>query len=471
MLWLYLDFPQIQLDNLLLEQANQSVAIIIIDASENNIVQLNQTALNAGIKPNMGLATALALHHDLHPLEYNEQLEHQQLKQIAEWLYQYSADIALNSPKGLYLKVDSMLALYGNFANYWQNIQQVLNSLNYQFNYAVAKTPLAAKILASTRSQTFLLKETQQQAQLKCMPIEVLFQQRKTVQQLQRIGINTIGQLQTLPIKELNRRFDKNTINRLYQLSGQQHHGLTFFEPTLIFRQALELLFEVTNSNLLLTPIQALLKRLTLFLIQRNLVTQNIKLHLTQKDHDALQINIASAKGQQQAAAWLRLIELKFESVVLQSPVTDICLSCNQFEPQHSIMQDMFNQQESGLAPNELINQLEAKLGEDYIFKLSLKDTFHPALASHEQKAISAVHSALPLNKQNRPLRPSFVLNKPQVLSEPVELVLGPERVQTNWWDKHELYRDYFVARNNAGQLHWIYRQPNGNWFTHGLFA
>ena len=55
------------------------------------------------------------------------------------------------------------------------------------------------------------------------------------------------------------------------------------------------------------------------------------------------------------------------------------------------------------------------------------------------------------------------------------ELDLGVERerIETGWWDGHEVARDYFVATTTRGERLWIYRDLNGRrrWFLHGLFG
>ena len=54
-----------------------------------------------------------------------------------------------------------------------------------------------------------------------------------------------------------------------------------------------------------------------------------------------------------------------------------------------------------------------------------------------------------------------------------LELLEGPERIETGWWDGDDVERDYFVARNPAGSLLWIYRERRvpAMWYLHGLFS
>ena len=73
-------------------------------------------------------------------------------------------------------------------------------------------------------------------------------------------------------------------------------------------------------------------------------------------------------------------------------------------------------------------------------------------------------------------------MSKPRLLSEVaaapcyegrLTLLAGPERIESGWWDGHDVARDYFVACNPTEALVWIYRERNagGGWFLHGFFA
>ena len=82
--------------------------------------------------------------------------------------------------------------------------------------------------------------------------------------------------------------------------------------------------------------------------------------------------------------------------------------------------------------------------------------------------------------------RPLWLLASPENLSEiagrphrrgqPLELLAGPERLETGWWDAAEpgavgdVRRDYFVARSPAAEWLWVYRDGAG-WHVQGVFA
>ena len=55
----------------------------------------------------------------------------------------------------------------------------------------------------------------------------------------------------------------------------------------------------------------------------------------------------------------------------------------------------------------------------------------------------------------------------------PLELLAGPERIESGWWDGADVQRDYYVASDRHGAQLWIYREcaARERWFLHGIFG
>jgi protein ImuB len=78
------------------------------------------------------------------------------------------------------------------------------------------------------------------------------------------------------------------------------------------------------------------------------------------------------------------------------------------------------------------------------------------------------------------PQRPSWLLATPEPLERrqgrpqrhgALQLLGGPERIESGWWDGADVRRDYYRARDSHGSLLWIYRDDAGQWFLHGVFG
>jgi len=111
-------------------------------------------------------------------------------------------------------------------------------------------------------------------------------------------------------------------------------------------------------------------------------------------------------------------------------------------------------------------------------------------LASHRpESAWVAADPKAVKTKSSQPLppwaafrRPSWLMRVPKLLRErdglprrrgALQLLSGPERIETAWWDGGDIARDYYVARDIHGVRLWVFREriaPH-RWFLHGVFG
>jgi protein ImuB len=53
------------------------------------------------------------------------------------------------------------------------------------------------------------------------------------------------------------------------------------------------------------------------------------------------------------------------------------------------------------------------------------------------------------------------------------QILAGPERIESGWWDGSDVRRDYYVIETTAGQRAWVFRPAGegGAFMLHGWFA
>ncbi|WP_339770187.1 DNA polymerase Y family protein [uncultured Paraglaciecola sp.] len=466
-LWLYLHFPNLQLDSYALEERAITSPLIILD-STNNIVQLNQAARDLGIKMQMSLGTAAALHRNLQVVPFNPKIEQQQLSLIAQNLYLTVSDISFFSPQGLLLKVHNMLGLYGDLSTLWGMIRKQLASHHVHFSYASGHSPLAAKLLAVKGWNKVTCKHEEIRGALKHINLVFTDLTSKEIGKLNSVGIKTVEQLFSVPFSDLAKRFDTQVITYLGQLRGDFKHPVDFFHPKEHFQQYIELLYEIERSDVLLRPIQHLLTSLENFLLQRDELTQQLHLTLYQRDKTPLNVNIGSQQGEYRARNWSALLTLKFESLILNAPIVALQLATGKTFVRSPDKQDLFLGRQGAVSRLQLVSLLSAKLGENVLFSPGTMNDYRPECASKYTPPLEVKESA-PLYHSS--LRPSLLLPVPIILSEVVSIMHGPERISTGWWDHHAVVRDYFIAMSQNGQWFWIFRTPEKQWFLHGIFS
>ncbi len=339
-LWMYLHFPALQLDSLFCQpQPGQPIAepppLCLLDSDTLLIKQLNASATQQGIKTGMTLSMACALCHELQVLPYQNELELQYLQQIAAQLYQISADIAMDPPCALWLRIEPMLTLYGGLTGYLTKLSQQLSPLQLSVNMAVANTAAAAKLLCFSQPGFIGFEPEYILAALKDCPLQQSQLQtsasgKKILQQLQSMGLVSLGQVLAIPRAELGRRFSADLVTILDELVGQRPTVSEFYQPPEQFSQSLELLYQLEHSPQLQAPLAYLLQQLQNYLQLRDQHCYQLQLQLELRDHPPLQLNLQSACGEYLQSRWLVLFQLKLQQLKLPAPLLKMQLTANQ---------------------------------------------------------------------------------------------------------------------------------------------
>ncbi|MEO3678752.1 DNA polymerase Y family protein [Rheinheimera sp. FR7-31] len=470
-LYLYLQFPSLLVD--CVSPLPAKVPLAVADA-QHRMVQLNTEAAACGIRLGMSLGTAAALCADLQLLPYQVDRQQQLLQSVAQQLYQLTADIALDPPDGLYLRLCAMLRLYRGLNGYWQVLYKALQALGYRYQFSCGTTPLAAKCLARQQLNLLSADSTELSAALKRSPLVASELSLPAQQQLKRLGITTLGQLLALAPAELSRRFEPELLSYLGRLNGDFYHALNYIQPAPGFNRYIELLYDIADTSVLTAPLSGLLQQLSMQLKQRDAVCYQLQLSLHfRSQRQAIELTVGSAQGEYLPERWLMLCQLQLSRLKLTEPVSGIELNCNDFKPRQAQTAALFDNSVATLSPLQLVSLLQARLGCDAVSSLCLQNQHLPELASRRQPpqgpkqslSETALQPVTPLA-----LRPAFILPSPRPLTEPVEITSGPERLCPNGWQL-AAQRDYFIGRNHKGQWLWLYRTVSHQWFVHGLFS
>ncbi|WP_059020285.1 Y-family DNA polymerase [Vibrio coralliirubri] len=489
MLWLYLHFPSLQLDTLFNSNElgssddSRDQPIIIVDEKDHRVLQANPAALQSGISLGMGLGSAAALCHNLHVHPYSIELEKSKLKEISQWAYLVTSDMALLPPNGLLIKASNMLSLYDGLDNYWHELKSHLETLNIQFSFATGYSPLAAILLGKQAINQATNNIEQMKTWVNQQALSSSELPTKQVERLNRVGINTVEDLLKLPLQEVARRFDIDLVNYVGRLNGQFKHPIDFYHPPENFQQYLELLFDIENILFIEKPLLKLLNQLECFLKLRDRVAFELTLTLHLRDKDDHPVSFYSAQGDYLAEKWANLTHLTLESLKLTAPVQGLTLSLIRHGEPQMAYHDLFDGNTGTLAALDLLSLLQAKLGQACIQTPKILHDPRPEKANQyslptlsksvakRQAPSGSEQQTTALSVVQQRLRPSILLPEPEALTESVTLSQGPERIISGWWDGEKIVRDYFIAHSENGRWLWVYRTPDKQWFLHGLFS
>ena len=128
---------------------------------------------------------------------------------------------------------------------------------------------------------------------------------------------------------------------------------------------------------------------------------------------------------------------------------------------------------------SELIDEFTARLGNGtchglHSIALHAPERAWQALQAHElcrPTAGKTLHSGhiFPPHADRRPL---WLFEPPrQVRRDDLELLQGPERIQSQWWSAAAVCRDYYVARHCLGAQCWAFVDVQDRWYLHGYFG
>lgn len=498
MLWLALYFPNLHLNSLVCagsvnpQEIQQTTAMVVINA-QRELVQLNDKARGVGLQARMQLGTASAIHNELQFYALDESLEVRRLNELALQCYAFSSDVVVRkAQRCLLIEFSGMLKLYGDVDCYLRTIMEHLKAESVDLLYALAPSPLLAEVLACWQNllaKPCLFAPDAEQA-LSSLPLACLNIGEKTIQKLQRLGLETIGELLALPDADLAMRLGKDFVRYLHQLKATAKPVLPRFSLPEYFHSSLGFDAEVQSAAALLFPARRLFERMERFLRRRSQTVQSLECLLCTRSKQVQTIVLVSAHPESSAQHWHDLLRLKLDYVKLDAPVLSLELQANVLLPLEVEAQDLFATGVSTRSVAATLSRIEARLGHQSVLHPILKDAHLPE-QSFEYRIVEDARSlqkewqvAEPRRQYaQRTLRPSVLLEEPQALAETVRIIHGPERIQTGWWQGvaqgnekgHEqargVVRDYFVALNEHKQLLWVFRDPEQQWFVHGLFA
>jgi protein ImuB len=172
---------------------------------------------------------------------------------------------------------------------------------------------------------------------------------------------------------------------------------------------------------------------------------------------------------------------------MLPDRVEAIRLATREIAPLDGKDGDFFAPTKNEEAGAQLIERLRARLGEEAVRTLALHADHRPERGWRWQRTVSVEAAEAKTNTNSNtkasgnlpaegPVRPVWLLPEPRSLADgpagaAVQLESGPERIESGWWDGHDVSRDYFVGRSERGEALWLYRDREGAWFVHGVFA
>jgi protein ImuB len=327
--------------------------------------------------------------------------------------------------------------------------------------------------------------------------------------------VQRLAELAALPRSGLARRFGAALLEELDRLHGRRPDPRLPLQLPPAFDSTLELQARADTTAQVLAGAQVLLGRLLAWAQGRQVRLCAFELHMRHDRHrgsrpPATVLRIELAEPSVDPAHLQLLLRERLGRCVLAAPTLMLALHCHEVTAGPPPNAELFpTRQGADLGLVQLLERLRARLGDAAVHRLlpladhrperaqcvvPARGAVQPPLtgASAAPAVAGALPAHLPLSRpawllaQPLPLHVAVHERLPRYRGRVLQLLSGPERIETGWWDGQPVARDYYVAADEDGTLLWIWRErlpvaggegggrgtaASRPWFLHGLFA
>ena len=504
-----------------LDTARQPIAIV----GQHHVIMTNAIAAQSGIEPGMLTTHAYSMNESIRCIAQDTDQESQTLKQLAQWMYDFTPHVCILSEDSILLEVASCLKLFDGIDTLQIHIQNRLYQLGYSAKIGISTTGLAAQVAA--KNELPLHTAGSPISQLQHLSIHHLALHPADTDKLKKVGIATLGELVALPRAALRKRLGQTATEHLERMIGERVDPQAWITPDIRFESSLFFTDNITSQRALLFPVRRLIQELTLFLTIRQLWTDSFTLTLSYRNKKQAEIQVNLAQPDNDETLFLRLFQARLENGLSSKETDQVSLKACYFYPADPDNRSLFDQtlldsnswargdlkehhtqdqsgkhSDSHIAKgppkvskeaNNLISLLRSKLGDHACYGLSIEDDHRPEKSwkkTIQTRANASQNGTMPQRPNHRAqkgidllpsaMRPFFLLPKPRRLSRqyiPTEhpsfrYLRGPERISFGWWEGIEEDRDYYVYQYQNRSIYWIFYRPlNHRWYIHGVFA
>lgn len=471
MRWVCILFPQLALDAALRQRPDpdEPLALLTGPAQRRVLQAVNASARALGLRPGQSMTAAQALSKGFATAEYDAAEIEQWQQFLAAWAYRFSSQVSVHYPRAVVFEIASSLGLFGDWPSFEARLRKELGELGFRHRIVAAPNPAAARVLANAYDGLVVPDDQALQQHLGQLPIERIGLEPSVATALSRMGLRTLSQVQALPRQSLARRFEVQVLKHLDTLFGARRQALSFYLPPDRFDVRIELNFDVQSHQALLFPLRRLTSDLSAFLCGRDSGVQRFDLHLEHAVLPDTVIKVGLLSAERDPAMLFELARGRLEQVQVAAPVRGFRLRAEDlptFVPQY---QELFDERPQQSLPwEQLRERLRARLGDDAVQGLRFQADHRPECA-WQAHVDSRNGDRLPSVQ-----RPGWLLTEPQAVHEhSSRILMGPERIESGWWDGADVRRDYYLIETRSGQQGWAYRTvgEQGPLWLQGWFA
>lgn len=450
-------------------------AVVEADSPQALLLWVNTAARRRGVLPGQRYAAALALAHDLRAGTVADRELAVAAARLHRHLLRYSprVEAAAHEPGVFWLDARGLERLHGSLAAWAARLHGALVRAGLVAAVAVGWSRFGSYGLArSGRGVSLAASPGDELVALRRVPLDRLQLEPRLRDQLDRLGVCTLGALCDLPEAGVGARFGA-AARALHRLArGAAHDPLQPTrppEPVSVVE-----VFEAPESDAwrLLFVIKRILHPLLERLAERLRAVVALDLELWLDDRGATRLTAAlrPAAPTLDAVLLLELVRLRLERLELAAGVERMVLRLRD-APAVAVARDIFGQQRrrDPEAAARALARVRAELGEEAVVRAELTAAHLPEaqarwlpLAGAPALPVAPTPAPTPVAPSRDDGPPALVrrlLARPPVVPEPRPAFVcgGPYRVSGGWWRRGEARRLYAFVRTGGGELRWVY--------------
>ncbi|MDB2353011.1 hypothetical protein N9V92_07465 [Luminiphilus sp.] len=247
----------------------------------------------------------------------------------------------------------------------------------------------------------------------------------------------------------------------------------TFIRPPR-FYDCLWFGFEIRSQIELHPAMQQLLQALTRFCRATQHQATHIEWQMLRMRGNNDLFDVRSSEAHSNPEVWFELSRLSLEQHALGTDIEGLALHVHQLQAQHDVVADLFGEAHNREPLHNLVDRLRSRLGLQAINQIALREAHLPEHSQHLSQDVASLPPLLTGLAQ----RPFWLFDEPHPIrlkddvlhwNGVLTLLLGPERLEDNWWQK-PTSRDYYIAQTQAGQPIWIFEDRySKQWYVQGI--
>lgn len=437
----------------------------------------------------MTVVHAQALAPGLAVVEATPEEDSEGLARLARWCLRYAPIVAPDPPNGIWIDIAGAAHLFGGEPALLTDLVGRLSHGGVTARPAVADTPGAAWAVARFGTISVVAPGRIVDA-IAGLPIQSLRLPLDVVDTLNRLGIETIGQLAAKDSKAITRRFRALPFYRLNQALGQEAEIIRPLPPADTLQRKAAFSEPISTPASLGQVAGDLIEGLCRDLETRDEGVRQLDLMFSRVDGIFQGIRIGTARACRDPKHIARLVVERLGHIDPGFGIDEATLIATRVEPllEHQLEGRHIEQGVIDAADlNGLIDRLTVR-SRGVPYRLASVESEVPEHSV--RKARTLAEEAAPF--QGKLPRPPMLIDPPEavnglaVFPEDLPAVFdwrgkrrwivradGPERVTGEWWrsdDERTATRDYFWVEDREGRRFWLFRDERGGWWIHGVW-